>query len=61
MAYRTTSRNGKRFLGNTHKKEVHDMLKEDKRPNGCQVDEFLRAGHGVYFILDNHDQAKKEG
>ncbi len=61
MAYRTTSRNGKRFLGNTNTTEVHDLLKEDKRSNGCQIDEFLRAGHGVYFIPDTHEQAKKEG
>lgn len=61
MAYPTPMRLGKRFLGNKNKTEVHDLTREDKNPNGCQVDEFLRAGHGVYFVPDNLQQAHTEG
>jgi hypothetical protein len=63
MSYPTSTRNGKRFLGNSSstKMEVHDLTKEDKNPNGCQIDEFLRAGHGVYFIPDALQQAHNEG
>lgn len=61
MATPTRTRAGKRFLGNTNKKEVHDLTKEDARANGCQIDEFLRAGHGVYFVPDTHQQARMEG
>ena len=32
--------NGERFLGNTNKKEVHDLDNEDKAANGCQIDEI---------------------
>lgn len=61
MSYPTSSRSGKRFLGNNNKKEVHDQTKEDKSPSGCQIDEFLRAGHGVGFSPDTLDQAHNEG
>jgi hypothetical protein len=61
MAHSTPTRSGKRFLGNKNKTEVHDLTKEDKNPNGCQIDEFLRAGHGVYFIPDTLSQAHYEG
>jgi len=61
MSYPTSSRSGKRFLGNSNEKEVHDQTKEDKNPNGCQIDEFLRAGHGVGFTPDTLDQAHNEG
>lgn len=60
MAYPTSSRNGKRFLGNKNKMEVHDQNNEDSKPNGCQIDEFLRAGHGVYFSPDTLQQAQSE-
>ncbi len=60
MAYDTSTRSGKRFLGNKNKKEVHDQQKEDKNPSGCQVDEFLRAGHGVGFSPDTLAQARSE-
>ncbi|MCK5613230.1 hypothetical protein KAR91_65765 [Candidatus Pacearchaeota archaeon] len=52
---------GKQFLGNTNNKEVHDLTKEDTRPNGCQIDEILRAEHGVYFEPDTLTQAHNEG
>ena len=61
MAYSTPTRAGKRFLGNRNKTEVHDVTREDKNPNGCQIDEFLKAGHGVYFIPDALEQAHNEG
>jgi hypothetical protein len=61
MSYPTSSRDGKRFLGNNHKMEVHDQTKEDKSANGCQIDEFLRAGHGVGFVPDTIETAHSEG
>jgi len=60
MSYPTSNRQGKRFLGNTNKMEVHDQTKEDTKPNGCQIDEILRAGHGVGFIPDTLEQAHSE-
>lgn len=60
MAYDTSTRTGKRFLGNKHKKEVHDQQREDTSASGCQIDEFLRAGHGVGFIPDSLAQARSE-
>lgn len=60
MAYPTASRRDGRSLGNTHTKEVHDQQREDTRSSGCQIDEFLKAGHGVYFRPDTLAQAKSE-
>jgi len=37
--------NGEQFLGNTHKKEVHDLDKEDTSSNGCQINEIIKAGN----------------
>lgn len=37
--------NGEKYLGNKNKSEVHDLDKEDTNPNGCQIDEIIRAGH----------------
>ena len=37
---------GEQFLGNMHKKEIHDLDKEDKR---CQIDEVIQAGHDMPF------------
>lgn len=63
MSYPTSTRSGKRFLGNnsSSKMEVHDLTKEDTALNGCQIDEFLRAGHGEGFTPDTLDQAHGEG
>ncbi|MHB8155073.1 MAG: hypothetical protein ACYDFR_03345 [Candidatus Omnitrophota bacterium] len=61
MAYPTPTRPAKRFLGNKNKTEVHDLTREDRNTNGCQVDEFLRVGHGVYFVPDDLQQAHTEG
>mgnify|MGYP000891901039 CR=1 FL=1 len=48
----------KRYLGNTNTKEVHD-LRDERR--GCQIDEIVRAGHGVVFSPDSLVQASGEG
>lgn len=61
MTHPTRRREDQRFLGNTSKTEVHDLQNEDKSPNGCQIDEMLRAGHGVRFVPDQLDQARREG
>ncbi len=61
MSYPTSTRSGKTFLGNKNKMEVHDQTKEDKSANGCQIDEFLKAGHGVGFIPDTLEKAHEEG
>ena len=60
MAYLTSSREGKRFLGNRDKKEVHDLKCEDASQNGCQVNEFIRSDNAVGFIIDTLDQAHQE-
>ena len=41
--------NGERYLGNAHKKEVHDLDNEDASPNGCQIDEIIQKGHDRPF------------
>lgn len=41
--------NGERYLGNTDKKEVHDLDNEDTAANGCQIDEIISAGHDCPF------------
>lgn len=53
--------NGKRYVGNTDKKEVHDLDNEKTRPNECQIDEIIRAGHARTFTPDTLEQAHKEG
>jgi hypothetical protein len=60
MAYLTSSREGKRFLGNKDKMEVHDLKHEDTSQKGCGVREFIRSGHAVGFIIDNLEQTRKE-
>ena len=40
---------GERFLGNTNKKEVHDLDNEKTGPNQCQIDEIIRAGNDKPF------------
>ncbi|MEW6025830.1 MAG: hypothetical protein AB1599_00845 [Planctomycetota bacterium] len=61
MAYLTASREGKRFLGNRDKKEIHDLKNEDTTKNGCRVSEFIRSDNAVGFIIDTMEQAYKEG
>lgn len=40
---------GERYLGNTNKTEVHDLDQENTAPNGCQIDEIIRAGNDRPF------------
>lgn len=59
MAKAVSSRpNNKRYLGNTNKTEVHDLLNETAR---CQIDELLGAGRAVVFTPDTLAQAESEG
>jgi hypothetical protein len=37
---------GERYLGNTNKKEVHDL---DNEKTNCQIDEIIRAGNDKPF------------
>ena len=54
-------RDGYRYLGNTNKMEVHDLDNEDTSPNGCQIDEMIRAGHAVRFNPDTLEEAHRQG
>jgi len=38
--------NGEQYCGNTAKKEVHDL---DKEQVNCQIDEIIKAGHDRPF------------
>ena len=58
MAYPTTTRDGKNYLGNKHNKEVHNLRNETM---ACQIDKILIAGHGVGFKPDSLQQAHTEG
>ena len=51
----------KRFVGNTEKKEVHDLDYEKTGKNECQIDEIIRAQHARTFDPDTLDQATREG
>lgn len=53
--------NGKRFLGNSNKMEVHDLDIEDTSASGCQINEVIIAGHDVYFTPDTLAQAHSRG
>ena len=50
-----------KYCGNTNKKEVHDLDKEDTSESGCQIDEIIDAGHAKTFNPDTLDQAHSEG
>ena len=52
---------GKRFVGNSNKKEVHDLDNEKTGPNQCQINEIIRAGHAVTFSPDTLSQAHSQG
>jgi fido (protein-threonine AMPylation protein) len=49
---------GKRFVGNTNHKEVHDL---DNETVQCQIDEIIQAGHAVTFNPDTLQQAHSQG
>jgi hypothetical protein len=40
---------GERYLGNTSKKQVHDLDNEKTGANECQIDEIIRAGNDTPF------------
>jgi len=48
----------KRYLGNIHKMEVHDLRNEKSQ---CQIDEIIKAGHAAVFSPDTLAQAHSEG
>lgn len=52
---------GKRYVGNTNTKEVHDLDNEKYGANECQIDEIIAAGHAVTFTPDTLSQAHSEG
>jgi hypothetical protein len=62
---------GRRYLGNTHKMEVHDLDSEKTGPHQCQIDEIIaahnrdrnknRRGRIKIFEPDTLDQARREG
>lgn len=58
MATPVRSRPNRRFLGNTHTMEVHDLTRETAT---CQIDEIIQAGHAVVFTPDTLAQAHAEG
>lgn len=41
--------NGEEYLGNTSKKEVHDLDNEKTGTNQCQIDEIIKAGNDKPF------------
>ena len=53
--------NGKRYVGNIIKKEVHDLDNEKTGKNECQIDEIIAAGHVKTFFPDALEQAYREG
>lgn len=61
MAYRTFTRDGKRFIGNSKTKEVHDLTLEDGSPGGCRIDDVLKAVAGAGFHPDSLIAAHREG
>ena len=53
--------NGKRYVGNTNNKEVHDLNNEKTGTNQCQIDEIIAANHAKTFYPDTLEQAGNEG
>ena len=51
-------RNGRQYLGNNNKMEVHDL---DNETTQCQIDEIIAEGHAKYFTPDTLAQAHSEG
>ena len=50
MARRWTGNmRGEQYLGNTSKKQVHDLDNEQTGANECQIDEIIRAGNDKPF------------
>ena len=53
--------NGKQYVGNTGKNEVHDLDNEQTGKNECQIDEIIAARHAKTFYPDTLTQAHREG
>ena len=51
----------RRFVGNTAKKEVHDLDNEQTGPSECQINKIIKAGHATIFNPDELEQAHREG
>lgn len=49
--------NGKRFVGNTNTREVHDLDNEKTGLAECQINEIINASHAITFNPDNLEQA----
>ena len=54
---RRTSNGGKRYLGNSSTKQVHDL---DNEKPACQIDE-IKAEHIVSFTPDTKAEATRLG
>ena len=52
---------GSQFVGNTNKKEVHDLDNEKTGEHECQIDEIIETSHVKIFNPDTLEQAHKEG
>lgn len=52
--------NGKRFVGNKNKKEVHDLDNEKTAANQCQINEIIQAGNAVTFSPDTLSEAHRQ-
>ncbi len=52
---------GKKYLGNTNNKEVHDLDQEDTSGGGCQINEIIKANHAVTFSPDTLVEAHNQG
>jgi len=49
--------NGKKFIGNTNKNEVHDL---DNEKTSCQIDK-IKLDHIVTFVSDSLSEAHSQG
>lgn len=57
MVRRHTGRvNGQRYLGDLESRAVHDLDNEDMSPEGCRVNDVVRAGNEQPF--DTLESAK---
>jgi len=52
---------GRRYVGNSNKMEVHDLDNEKTGANECQIDDIIAAGHQVLFEPDTLDEAHRQG
>ena len=50
--------NGKRYIRNTNKNEVHDLEKEQTGDGKCQIDE-IKNDHIVTFSPDTLEEAER--